>query len=299
MRVFISGGTGFVGQKLSRHLLDQGHEVTATGQRAAQTVIDHPRFRYVSADTTQPGSWQQSVSDAEWVINLAGKSIFGRWNVAYKTQLQQSRLLTTRHIVDAISTQHPPLFFSASAVGYYGEQGNSVITEETPAADDFLGGLAVDWEQAALEAQSKGCRVVLARFGVVLGKGGGAMEQMVTPFKWFVGGPMGSGQQWFPWIHTTDLVNAVEFIARQNDLEGPFNFCAPNPVRNTDLAKALGRALGRPALMPAPAIMLKLVLGEFADTLLVSQRVIPQRLLDAGFKFQYADIETAFTDLVR
>ena len=299
MRVFISGGTGFVGQSLSEYLLSQGHKVVATGRRATQLVIDHPSFQYVSADTTQPGPWQQSVTDADWVINLAGKSIFGRWNSVYKEELQKSRLLTTRHIVDAISVQKPPLLFSASAVGYYGGRGDSRITEETSAADDFLGLLAVEWEQAALAAKDKGCRVVLTRFGVVLGRGGGAFQQMAMPFKWFVGGPMGNGQQWFPWIHMADLIHAFDFIADRNDLEGPFNFCAPQPIRNDDLAKALGRALGRPAFMPAPAIMLKLALGEFAETLLASQRVIPQRLLEAGFKFQFNDIEKAFTDLVR
>ncbi len=297
MRVFISGGTGFVGRYLARRLLGQGHEVTATGRRTTQLVIDHPSFQYVCADTTQPGSWQQSVTDADWVINLAGKSIFGRWNRAYKEALQESRILTTGNIVDAISAQNPPLFFSASAVGYYGDRGEVAITEETMASDDFLGHLGVQWEEAALSAQSKGCRVALMRFGVVLGKDGGAYQQMVTPFKWFVGGPMGSGKQWFPWIHMADLVSAVSFIAEREDLDGPFNFCAPHPVQNQELAQALGHALGRPAWLPAPALMLKLALGEFAETLLASQRVIPQRLLDAGFQFQYGDITSAFANL--
>lgn len=297
MRIFISGGTGFVGRHLVRHLLGQGHEVAATGRRATQSVVDHPLFRYICADTIQPGPWQQSVTDADWVINLAGKSIFGRWNRIYKEQLQESRLLTTRNIVDAISAQKPPLFISASAVGYYGDQGETPITEETLAADDFLGRLGVQWEEAALLAKSKGCRVVLTRFGVVLGKDGGAYLQMATPFKWFVGGPMGSGKQWFPWIHIADLVGAIGFIADRDDLDGPFNFCAPHPVRNRDLAKALGFALGRPAWLPAPAMMLKLALGEFAKTLLVSQRVIPQRLLDVGYTFQHADIAAALGDL--
>lgn len=297
MQIFISGGTGFVGWHLARRLLDQGHEVIATGRRATQPVIDHPSFQYICADTTQPGHWQQSVTDADWVINLAGKSIFGRWNRAYKEQLQESRILTTCNIVDAISTRKPPLFFSTSAVGYYGDWGEVTITEETMAADDFLGHLGVQWEEAALSAQSKGCRVVLTRFGVVLGKNGGAYQQMATPFKWFVGGSMGSGKQWFPWIHMTDLVNAFSFLADRDDLDGPFNFCAPHPVRNQELAKTLGRALGRPAWLPAPAMMLKLALGEFAETLLVSQRVMPQRLLDAGFQFQYRDIATALEEL--
>lgn len=299
MQVFISGGTGFVGQNLSRHLLHQGHKVVATGRRATQLMIDHPSFQYISADTTQPGSWQQSVTEAEWVINLAGKSIFGRWNSVYKEELQTSRLLTTRNIVEAISAQNPPLFFSASAVGYYGGRSDSIITEDTTAADDFLGRLAVKWERAAMSAKEKGCRVVLTRFGVVLGKNGGAFKQMATPFKWFVGGPMSNGQQWFPWIHVADLINAIEYIAKRKELDGAFNFSAPQPVRNGDMAKALGKALSRPTFVPAPAMMLRLALGEFAETLLVSQRVIPQRLLDAGFKFRFNDIETALKDLVR
>lgn len=297
MRVFISGGTGFVGQNLSQYLLSQGHKVVATGRRATQSKIDHPFFQYISGDTTQPGSWQRSVNGADWIINLAGKSIFGRWNSAYKEDLQTSRLLTTRNIVEAISAQNPPLFFSASAVGYYGGQGDSRITEDTAPADDFLGRLAVEWEAAALAAKDKGCRVVLMRFGVVLGKEGGAYKQMVTPFKWFAGGTMGNGKQWFPWIHMADLIQAFCFIADRDDLDGPFNFCAPRPIRNKELAKTLGRTLGRPAWLPAPAMMLKLAMGEFAETLLASQRVIPERLLDAGFQFQYGDILTALEEL--
>jgi len=299
MRVFISGGTGFVGRELALHLLDQGHAVTATGRRETQSAVNHPRFHYIGTDTTQTGSWQDSVAVADWVINLAGQSILGRWNEQYKEQLRESRIQSTRNIVDALSIRHPPLFFSASAVGYYGDQGDSIITEKSAAADDFLGCLAVEWEQAALAAREKGCRVVLTRFGVVLGKEGGAFHQMVTPFRWYAGGPMGSGQQWFSWIHMADLINAFGFIAKRNDLEGPFNFCTPHPVRNRTLAKALGQALGRPALLPAPAVMLKLVLGEFAETLLVSQRMIPQRLMDSGFTFQCKDIDTALADLAR
>ena len=298
MKVFITGGTGFIGTCLAKDFLKKGHSVTATGTRSRQTVIDHPAFGYVAADNSLPGEWQQSVEDADVVINLAGKSIFKRWSKSYKKQIRDSRILTTRHLVAALSQDRPVVLFSASAVGYYGNRGEDLITEKEPPAGDFLGQVGLDWEQEAAVAADAGHRVVLMRFGVVFGKGGGAFKQMVAVFKRFTGGPIGDGRQWFPWIHIRDLTGAVHYILGKKHLDGPFNFCAPNPLRNREVAKTFGNVLKRPSGLAAPSFMLRLVLGEFADTLLASQRAVPDRLVQEGFVFQFPRLDGALADLV-
>ncbi|MGE5255502.1 MAG: TIGR01777 family oxidoreductase, partial [Hyphomicrobiales bacterium] len=182
---------------------------------------------------------------------------------------------------------------SASGAGYYGSRGDEVLTEDAGAGDDFLARLAKEWEAEALAAAEKGVRVVVMRLGVVLGPGGGAMGQMIPAFKAFVGGPLGGGRQWFPWIHLHDLMAAVLFLIEHPELSGPVNVCAPQPVPNRDLAAALGQALKRPALVPAPAFMIRMSLGEFAEVLLASQRTVPKKLLDQQFSFKYPDIRSA------
>ena len=297
MKVFITGGTGFIGTYLAKDFLKKGHSVTATGTHPRQTVIEHPEFIYVAADTSLPGVWQQPVGDADVVINLAGKSIFKRWSKSYKKQIRDSRILTTRHLVAALPQDRPVVLFSASAVGYYGNRGEDLITEKDPPVGDFLGQLGRDWEQEASAAANKGHRVVLMRFGVVFGKGGGAFKQMVAVFKRFTGGPIGDGRQWFPWIHIRDLAGAVHYILGKKHLDGPFNFCAPNPLRNREVAKAFGNVLKRPSGLRAPPFMLRLVLGEFADTLLASQRAVPARLVQDGFVFRFPRLDGALAEL--
>ncbi len=298
MKIFITGGTGFVGTYLSNYFLNKGDTVVATGTRTRQNAIDHPEFSYVSADTRVQGKWQAYVAQADMVINLAGKSIFKRWTKAYKKEIYDSRILTTRHLVEALPKEKPVDLFSTSAVGYYGGRGDDLITENEPPADDFLGQIGRDWEQEAMVAKAYNHRVVLMRFGVVFGKGGGAFKQMVSVFKRFAGGPIGDGRQWFPWIHIQDVAGAIDFIFKNRSLDGAFNFCSPHPLRNREVARAFGRALKRPAGFPAPGFMLRLVLGEFAETLLASQRVTPDRLLKAGFNFQFPRLDGALSDLV-
>jgi uncharacterized protein (TIGR01777 family) len=299
MRILITGGVGFVGRHLSKFLLRHGHEVCAIGFRATQEVIDQPHFRYLSADTSLPGQWQQEVRSSDAVINLTGRTIFKRWTPAYKRQIYNSRVLTTRNIVDALPHDRALSLISTSAIGYYGARQESIITEETPAGDDFLAEVAVDWEAEAQRAEAAGHRVVIGRLSVVLGPDGGAIEKMLPAFRSYIGGPIGDGNQWFSWIHIEDLINALHFALTHETLQGAFNLCAPKPVRNREMARTMGRILRKPAFMPAPAFTLKLVLGEFATTLLASQRVHPQRLLDAGFSFSFGDIETALGDLLQ
>jgi uncharacterized protein (TIGR01777 family) len=232
------------------------------------------------------------------VVNLAGKSIFRRWSKSYKKEIYGSRILTTRNVVDALPTDRSVTLCSASGAGYYGNRGDDLLNEDEKAGDDFLASVSVDWEAEAFKGTDKGVRVAVMRFGVVLGKGGGALAKMIPAFKAFVGGPIGSGTQWFPWMHLTDLMAAMLFIFEHPQVSGPLNFCAPNPVRNRGLAKTLGEVLGRPAIMPAPAFMIRMVLGEFGNVLLDSQHTIPDKLLTYGFEFQYPDIKSAIRAVV-
>jgi uncharacterized protein (TIGR01777 family) len=189
-------------------------------------------------------------------------------------------------------------FCSASGAGYYGNRGDDILKEDDKSGDDFLASVSMDWENEALQAADKGIRVAIMRFGVILSKHGGAMAKMLPAFKSFVGGPLGSGNQWFPWMHIDDLMAAIEFIIENQEVSGPLNFCAPNPARNRDLAKAIGAVLKRPSFMPAPAFMIRMAMGEFGNVLLDSQRTVPDKLLQYGFKFKYADIKSAIQAVV-
>jgi uncharacterized protein (TIGR01777 family) len=297
MNVVITGGTGFVGSHLCRHLLAAGHRVAALGTRA-EFDRQHSLLEYVRADTARAGQWQQHIAEADLIFNLAGKSIFHRWSKRSKNAMTASRIETTRNLVAALPASSRAVLVSTSAAGYYGNRRDELLTEDAAPGDDFLARLSREWEEQALRATDKGARVVTARFGIVLGTTGGALGAMLPAFRWFVGGPLGDGTQWFPWIHVDDLIAALDFLARENDLQGPFNLCAPNPVRNADLARILGRVLKRPAKLAMPAMALKMLMGELASVLLASQRVVPQKLLDCGFKFQYPKLEDALRNLL-
>ncbi len=301
MNILITGGTGFVGTGLIPRLVADGHRITVLTRSPKKAKAASPHILYLAADPTQEGPWQEAVKDHDVLINLAGASIFDRrWTAGYKLLLKESRIKTTRNLVAGIPEvrDREITLFSTSAVGYYGFQGDEELTEASPPGKDFLAQLAVEWEGEALKAQAKGCRVVITRFGIVLGEKGGALDQMIPLFKKFVGGPIGSGRQWFSWIHIQDLVEAFVFLLRNRDVSGPVNLCAPYPVRNEGLAKAIGRALNRPSFLPAPGFMIKMALGEFGSVILEGQRVVPRRLLDKGFVFQYPDIDQALQNIV-
>jgi uncharacterized protein (TIGR01777 family) len=301
MRIFITGSNGFVGTNLGRFLLNAGHEVTGLVRTEAKGKTLPKGISYVVGEGTQPGNWQEAVSGHDVLINLAGVPIFQRWTSAYKRLLYDTRILTTRNLVDAISAESGSsvTLLSTSAVGYYGFTGDEELVESSPPGDGFLATLALDWEGEATKAREKGVRVVITRFGVVLGREGGALAQMIRPFRFFVGGPLGNGRQWFSWIHIEDLCRAAEFVMANKEISGPVNFTAPGPVRNRDLARAIGKVLRRPSIMPAPAFMIRLLMGEFGSVILRGQRVVPRLLQSRGFKFKFADIEASLADLLR
>lgn len=294
----MTGGTGFVGTYLSRELAQAGHSVTILTRRE-RPPSPIPGIGFLKGDPTQQGPWTAAVLEHDWIINLAGASIFTRWSEAHKKEIMESRVLTTRNLVAALAAgDRRQLFCSTSAVGYYGPRGEEELTEDSPSDAGFLGEVARNWEGEALKAQELGVRVVITRFGIVLGKDGGALGQMVPLFKKFLGGPLGSGLQWFSWIHQQDHARAFHFIQEHPEITGPVNFTSPHPVRNRDLTKALGRVLHRPTFATAPEFMIRLIMGEFGDTLLTGQKVFPQRLLDAGFKFNFPTIEAALENLL-
>lgn len=295
----MTGGTGFVGTYLSRKLAQAGHAITILSRRPQPPAPAPDGISFLTGDPTQDGPWMALVPEHDWIINLAGASIFSRWSEAHKQEIFESRMSTTRNLVAALgSGDRRQLFCSTSAVGYYGPRGEEVLTEDSPPDAGFLGDLAKNWEAEALKAQDLGVRVVITRFGIVLGKDGGALGQMVPLFRKFLGGSIGSGVQWFSWIHQADHARAFRFIQEHPEITGPVNFTAPHPVRNLELARALGRVLHRPSFMPTPEFMLRLALGEFADTLLTGQQVLPKRLLDAGFTFKFPAIEVALENLL-
>lgn len=276
MRVVVAGASGLIGTGLTRALQARGDE-----------VVRLPRFR------TAP--W--SVDGADAVVNMAGANVAGkRWSESYKKQILDSRVETTRALAEAINRAliKPRVLVNASAVGYYGGRGDEPMDESGSAGADFLAGVVQAWEAEARKAM---VRSVQLRTGVVLTPKGGALQQMLPPFKAFVGGPIGSGRQWVPWIHIADEVSAILFCI-DRDLSGPVNLVAPGVVTMKDFAAALGRALHRPSLFPVPGGPLKLILGEFAAVLLEGQRAAPKKLVEAGFQFRFPDLDSALRDLL-
>ncbi|NIS62592.1 MAG: TIGR01777 family protein [Proteobacteria bacterium] len=301
MKIFVTGGTGFVGRNLVSRLVGEGHAVTvlSRSEKVAERLPGGTSI--VQGDPTEAGVWQEFLKGQECIINLAGTSIFSKWTPETKTLIMESRISTTRNIVDAMEPTNGRdlVLFSTSAVGYYGFHGDEELTEESPPGNDFLARVAVEWENEALRAEENGARVVITRFGIVLGEKGGALGQMMSIFRKYLGGPLGSGNQWFSWIHMEDLVGAFVFLMAHREISGPVNLTSPNPIRNKELAKALGKAMHRPSFLPAPGFMLKLILGEFGSVLLEGQRVIPKKLLDSGYSFLYPEIEGALQSLIK
>jgi uncharacterized protein (TIGR01777 family) len=298
MKVLITGANGFVGTHLATFLLREGHQVTGLVRSEAKGRALPAGASVLVGDSMKPGSWQEGVAGHDVLINLAGANIFKRWNRAYKKLLRDSRILTTRNLVDAIESDGRGTLLSTSAVGYYGFSQDEKLDETAPPGADFLAELARDWETEAFRAREKGVRVIVHRFGIVLGRAGGALPMMALPFRLFAGGTMGSGSQWLSWIHIEDLCRAVLFVASNKEMEGPVNFTAPEPVTNRELAATIAEVLHRPSWMWTPGFVMELVLGEFGSVMLKGQRVVPRVLELNGFYFKYPDIKSALLDLL-
>jgi len=298
VKYVIAGGSGFLGQALVRDLAGHGHEVVVLTRGRARTADG---VRYLNWSN---GSWRVEIDGANGVVNLAGAGIADkRWTAARKQELRASRVNATRALVDAIraASRRPAVLLSGSAVGFYGPQRDEgpALDESAPPGDDFLATMAVDWEAEAHPAAALGCRVVILRTGIVLAREGGALQKMIPPFNFFVGGPLGSGRQVMSWIHRTDWIEMAGWLLRRDDAVGVFNGTAPVPVTNAEFSKALGRALGRPSWLPVPGLALKVIVGEMAGpALLAGQRVVPKHALDLGFTFQYPEITSAMRSAV-
>ena len=302
MKIFMTGGTGFVGTFLAGKLSQMGHEITVLTRSVRD---DHPYPAGVSqleGDPTEPGAWQEKVADHNVILNLAGASIFRLWTDSVKKQILESRILTTQNLVEALSGRkgRETHLLSTSAIGYYGSHGDEELDEGSPPGDDFLASLAQEWESSALRAESLGARVLLLRFGIVLGRKGGLLGRMVPLFNWCLGAPLGGGAQWISWIHEEDLAGIYLYLLEHKEVSGVINCTAPHPARNRKLTKILGDVLGRPTFFPAvPAFAIKIIMGEFGSMLLNGQKVMPKRLLDMGFRFRFPEIGEALEDLVR
>lgn len=291
MKVLVSGSHGLVGTALAKSLEPQGHEIVRLVRYlpGSESEIEWNPDRYSIAIARLEG--------LDSVVHLAGESIAeGRWSEEKKRRIRDSRVKGTKLLSDALANlERPPKsLICASAIGYYGNRGDELLTEESSPGSDFLSKVCVEWEEATQLAAEKGIRVVNARFGIILSKDGGALAKMLTPFRLGIGGRVGSGKQWMSWIALDDVVGGIVYALANESLRGPVNFVAPNPVRNSEFTKALGRVLSRPTLFPIPEFGVRLAFGEMADALLLSsQRVEPQRLNKAGFQFQYTQLESA------
>ena len=299
MKALVTGGTGFVGRHLLR-LLDCPIVLSRDVPRS-QRSVGETAGRVLAWNPLEGPPPAEAFDGVDVVFHLAGESVAGgRWTAAQKARIRDSRVIGTRNLVAGMAQAEPRprVLVSASAVGYYGDRGEEELTESSPPADDFLAHVCIEWEREAQAAQQHGVRVVTARTGIVLGHGG-ALAKMLLPFKLGAGGPLGNGRQWMPWIHVADLARLYLHAADTPSIQGAMNAVGPHPVRNSEFTKALGRALHRPAFMPAPYLGLRLAFGEFAKVLFASQRVIPKVALDTGFAFEYPQIAEALAQIVR
>lgn len=308
MRIVISGGTGLIGKALGHALFARGDQLVIL-TRSARSPLEHKcaecaggRIEFVQWTPQKAGDWMKVVGGADAVVHLAGANVADeRWTPERKKELRESRTISTSLLAEAIAKaeKKPGVFVSASGVGHYGmKAGDKILDETSPTGDDFLATLTKDWEDATKAAETAGVRVCLARIGLVLGKGGGVYERLGKIFKSFIGGPVGSGEQYMPWIHLRDVVRALTTMIDRADLSGAYNVASPEPVTMDEFASAMGSALRRPSLFRVPAFAVKMVMGtEAADCVLTGQRAVPKRLVEAGFDFVFPDLRSALADL--
>lgn len=300
MKVVCTGGTGFVGAGLIPSLLEQGYSVVLLTRRQGKATGD-PKVRTVPWNGRDAGPWMSEIDGAGAVINFAGEPLDRkRWTPEQKERIVSSRVNATRAVVRAIerASHRPGVLINASGVGYYGETGDAPLTEKSPPGTGLLAETCVRWETEARVATNLGVRTVMLRSGPALGETGGALPRMVQAFKMYGGGPLGSGKQWFPWVHRGDLVSVVLSALANLSYSGPINVAAPEAVTNKQFCKVLGKVLSRPCWFPVPEAMLKLAFGEMASMILTGQRVIPARLKELGYEFRFPALEPALRDIL-
>ncbi len=303
MKIVISGGTGFIGAYVLRHLSKGPHEIvlfTRSGNRTE--TIEAATVRYVHWNAYAAGVWMNEIDGTDVVINLVGKNVVEeRWNERAKQEMYDSRIIPTKLIVDAIGSapSKPSLLISASAVGFYGDRESETITEESSGGNDFLAYVVREWEGAAYRAEQYGVRVATPRTGLVLAKNGGMIAKMMLPFQLFLGGPIGNGRQYLPWIHIDDVVRGMLFAIENNDFRGVYNLVAPYPVTMEEFARTFGNVLHRPSWLPVPSFVLKAMFGEGGKVILSGQRTLPKKLLTAGFVFSHVELKSALEKILK
>jgi uncharacterized protein len=305
MKVAITGATGFVGSRLVERLHSEGQTVLVLTRNTtfAQKVFPSeafPNVEIIAYTPTASGSWQDTLSGCDAVVNLAGEPIAeGRWTPERKQEILNSRQLSTQKIVEAIAFANlkPSVLVNASAIGYYGTSETATFDETSSSGDDFLAQVCQAWETEAKKVEASGVRLVILRFGIVLGTGG-ALGKMITPFKLFAGGPIGSGKQWFSWIHLDDIVNLILEALTKPEMQGVYNATAPNPVRMSELSQTMGQVMNRPSWLPVPNFAIEALLGDGAIVVLEGQQVQPKRTLEAGFKYLYPNLKPALAQIV-
>jgi hypothetical protein len=297
MNYLIIGATGFLGTNLVNTLLDTGNEVNYLGRKRSTRLDSRAAYFCWQPGEAPP---MDAMPRLDAVVNLAGEPIAQRWNTGVKRRIRESRIQLTHQLVEGLgSLKHKPsVLVNASAVGYYGDRGDEILTEASGPGSGFLAELCVDWEREAFRAAEFGLRVSVVRTGVVLGREGGALRQMLPPFRWGLGGQFGSGRQWMPWIHVRDLIRLFVFAAEANQIGGPINASAPKPVRNAEFTRELARALHRPALFAIPRFALRAALGEMTEFLFASSHMVPKAPEDAGFQFEFRSLDSALRDLL-
>lgn len=300
MKVAITGATGFVGRRLVERLQEQGHQSLILTRNPTAAKRAFPTLEIVAYTPTESGSWQQAIAGCNAVVNLAGEPIAEtRWTPKHKQEILNSRQLGTQKIVEAIAQANPQpaVLVNTSAIGYYGTNETASFDETSPAGNDFLAEVCQAWEAEAKKVKEAGVRLVILRFGIVLGNGG-ALAKMIPPFKLFAGGPLGTGRQWLSWIHLDDLVNLILAALNRPDIEGVLNATAPNPVRMSELCQMIGKTLDRPSWLPVPSFALEALLGEGAKVVLEGQQVLPKRTTSYGFEYQYPTVKQALEEIL-